>query len=232
MRLGAASTLLFVPGDRPERFEKAMSSGVDVVIIDLEGAVAHDGKDRARAAVAAFLNDERPILGRPNAARTPWYDVDMQALSKPGLAGVLLPKSEHPEDLRKLKAQYPQVPLLPLIETARGFANLSELAKIEGVCRFVFGTIDFPLDIGIDGEGDELLFFRAQIVLQSRLAGLWAPIDGVSLAINDQAVLRIESARARRLGFAGNSAFMRRRFLWSQQHSGRLKTSWKRPSVS
>lgn len=203
MRLGAASTFLFVPGDRPERFEKAMSSGADVVILDLEDAVAPDAKDQARAAVAAFLSEERSVVVRPNAIGTPWHEADMQAISKSGLAGVLLPKSEHAGDLVQLKARYPHVPLLPLIETARGFANLSELVKIEGLCRFAFGTIDFQLDMGIYGEGDELLFFRSQMVLQSRLEELEAPIDGVSLAINDHAALRTESARARRLGFTG-----------------------------
>lgn len=203
MRLGTASTFLFVPGGRPERFEKAMSSGADVVILDLEDAVAPNAKDNARAVVSTFLDEERPVVVRPNAIGTPWHDSDMQAISKPGLAGVLLPKSEHAEDLEILKARYPHVPLLPLIETARGFANIPELARIEGVCRFVFGTVDFQLDMGIDGEGDELLFFRSQMVLESRLAGLVAPIDGVSLAINDQVALGTESARARRLGFTG-----------------------------
>jgi citrate lyase subunit beta/citryl-CoA lyase len=203
MRLGAASTFLFVPGDRPERFEKAMSSGADVVILDLEDAVAPDAKDRARAAVAAFLSDERPVIVRPNAIGTPWHEADMQAISKPGLAGVILPKSEHAGDLETLNARYPHVPLLPLIETARGFANIPELARIEGVCRFVFGTVDFQLDMGIDGEGDEWLFYRSQVVFQSRLADLEAPIDGVSLAISDKVALGVESARARRLGFTG-----------------------------
>lgn len=203
MRLGAASTFLFVPGDRPDRFEKAMSSSADVVILDLEDAVAPDAKDKARVAVSGFLGEKRPVVVRPNAIGTPWHDADIQAIAKPGLAGVLLPKSEHADDLAQFKTRYPHVPLMPLIETARGFANLSQLAKIEGVCRFVFGTVDFQLDMGIDGEGDELLFFRSQIVLQSRLADLEAPIDGVSLTINDQAALDAESARARRLGFTG-----------------------------
>jgi citrate lyase subunit beta/citryl-CoA lyase len=75
------------------------------------------------------------------------------------------------------------------------------LAGAPGVERLVFGSIDFQVDLGIDGEGDELLCFRSQLVLVSRLAGIRAPVDGVSTAIDDAATLRADAERARRLGF-------------------------------
>ena len=78
---------------------------------------------------------------------------------------------------------------------------LRAIASAPGVQRLVFGSIDFQLDLGIDGEGEELLFFRSQIVLASRLARLQPPVDGVSTALDDEALLRADSERARRLGF-------------------------------
>ena len=67
----------------------------------------------------------------------------------------------------------------------------------------MFGTIDFQLDIGIEGDGDELLFFRSQLTLASRLAGIAAPVDGVSTALDDAQGIEAVGRRARALGFRG-----------------------------
>ena len=88
-----------------------------------------------------------------------------------------------------------------LIESAAGYDAMRTLASAPGVERLVFGSIDFQVDLGIDGEGDELLMFRSQMVLVSKLAGLRAPVDGVSTAIDDAEALRADAERARRLGF-------------------------------
>ena len=82
--------------------------------------------------------------------------------------------------------------------------SLTTLAAAPGVHRLVFGSIDFQLDLGMrDAHEEELLYFRSQIVLASRLAGLAAPIDGVSTAIDDAEALHTDVQRARRLGFGG-----------------------------
>jgi len=204
--LGHATTFLFVPGDRPERFAKAASSGADAVIIDLEDAVAPEAKDRARAAVTSFLAASRgsPAVVRVNGADTPWFADDLLALADAGPAGIVLPKAEDIEVLQEIAARLPDTVLLPLIETAKGFANLAQLASVTPcVCRFIFGTIDFQLDLGIEGEGEELLAFRSELVLRSRVAGTAPPVDGVSLSIDDPETLLFESRRARRLGFGG-----------------------------
>jgi citrate lyase subunit beta/citryl-CoA lyase len=91
--------------------------------------------------------------------------------------------------------------VLPLIESAQGFANALEVARAPGVQRLLFGSIDFQLDLGIDGEGDELLHFRSQLVLVSRLAGIEPPVDGVYVAFDDDEGLRRETQRVRKLGF-------------------------------
>jgi len=94
------------------------------------------------------------------------------------------------------------LPLLPLIETALGFQNAAKIAAGKQVQRLVFGTIDFQVDVGIDGDGDELLFFRSQLVLISRLAGLQPPVDGVCTEIDEPEQLNDDTMRAKRLGFS------------------------------
>jgi citrate lyase subunit beta/citryl-CoA lyase len=192
---------LFVPGDRPERFDKACAAGAGQVIVDLEDAVAPDAKERARGPVAAWRRADRPVALRINDAATPWFDADLALAAAPGVVAVMLPKAEGAEVLARVAAAAPHASLLPLVETAQGIAALAEVARAPRVQRLVFGTIDLQLDLGIEGDADELLFFRSQIVLQSRLAGLEAPVDGVCTAIADVESLRAASLRARRFGF-------------------------------
>lgn len=197
----ACTSYLFVPGNRPERFARARASGAGAVIVDLEDAVAPQDKTAAREACAAALDPAQPVLVRINGADTEWFREDVAICGRPGVAGVMLPKAERPEDLAFLRAQAGTVPLLPLIETSQGMWNLIDIARQPGVQRLAFGSIDFQLDLGIEGDDDELLHFRSQLVLASRVAGIMAPVDGVTTAIDDEERLRQESTRARRLGF-------------------------------
>jgi citrate lyase subunit beta/citryl-CoA lyase len=195
---------LFVPGNRPERFDKALAAGADAVILDLEDAVPAAEKDSARAAVSQWLHGRDPlpspqILVRINASGTPQHSADVAAC-RHGVHGVVLPKSEREDELARLTRALPGVALLPLIETARGFAAAPDLAHAPNVQRLVFGSIDFQLDLGIEGEGEELLYFRSQLVLHSRLAGLAPPVDGVCTTLDDAARVHAEALRARRLG--------------------------------
>lgn len=193
---------LFVPADRPERCTKALASGADAVIVDLEDAVAPAAKDRARATLAEWLahGDDQAIVRtivRINAADTLWFDGDLALLRSVRVAAVMLPKAERGDDL----ARIPHDCLLPLVETAAGVDALRELARAPHVQRLVFGSIDLQADLGIDGDDQELLLFRSQLVLESRLAGIAAPVDGVCTAIDDLAALEAQTLRARRLGF-------------------------------
>lgn len=197
-----ARTYLFVPGSRPERFAKALGAGADAVILDLEDAIGVGDKAAARAAVADWLSPQHPVLVRINGSDTAWFEDDLAACARPGLAGLVLPKAERPEQIAAVRARVgAQVPVLPLIETAAGIWNAHAVACAPGVQRLLFGSIDFQVDLGIDGEGEELLHFRSQLVLVSRVAGLLAPVDGVCTAIDDPVRIRDESRRARRLGF-------------------------------
>jgi citrate lyase subunit beta / citryl-CoA lyase len=198
-----ARSWLFVPGNRPERFDKACVAGADAVIVDLEDAVPPSEKAAARAALASWLRPGQPVVVRINGADTAWFEGDLALCAQPGLAGIMLPKAERREVLARLAAIAPAVPLLPLIETAVGFANAGTLARTPQVQRLVFGSIDFQVDLGIDGDGEELHYFRSQLVLVSRLGGIQPPVDGVCTAIDDADVLRADTLRGRRFGFGG-----------------------------
>ena len=198
----APRSYLFVPGNRPDRYAKAIAAGADAVIVDLEDAVPPADKPAARAALAAWLSPEHPVLIRVNATGSKWFHEDIALCKTPGVAGVLLPKAETIEDIRLLAGHCSAAtPILPLIETAQGFWNAQTLARGPQVQRFVFGSIDFQLDLGIQGEEEELLYFRSRLVLVSRLAGLQVPVDGITMAIDDAERVRADTLRAKRLGF-------------------------------
>ncbi|AOK54689.1 HpcH/HpaI aldolase/citrate lyase family protein [Burkholderia stagnalis] len=196
---------LFVPGNRAERFDKARASGADAVILDLEDAVPLAEKPAARAAVVAHLDAARPAWVRVNATDTAWFADDVAAIAAhPGAAGVMLPKCETRAQVDAVLAHaHAQLALLPLIETARGIAGLGEVCAAPRVARVAFGTLDFQVDLGIDGDGDELNAFRSQIVLASRLAGIEPPVDGVSTVIDDAAAIERQARAARKFGFGG-----------------------------
>ncbi|MGF6551576.1 HpcH/HpaI aldolase/citrate lyase family protein [Paraburkholderia youngii] len=198
---------LFVPGNRPERFDKAYAAGADAVILDLEDAVQPDQKVPARAAVVAAVsaNASRAVWVRINGSDTPWFSDDVAALvGQNGVAGIVLPKAETREQICAVLANaHLALSVLPIVETACGFANLAELCGAPRVLRIVFGTLDFQIDLGIDGDGEELHLFRSQIVLASRLAGIGAPVDGVSTAITDADAVQADARRGRRFGFGG-----------------------------
>ena len=198
----ARRSYLFVPADRPERYAKALAAGAGAVIVDLEDAVAPAAKAAARDALASWLpSAPSPVLVRVNAAETAWFADDLAVCGHAAVAGVVVPKAERRADLAHASAIAAGKRLYPLIETAAGFDAMRTLAGAPGVERLVFGSIDFQVDLGIDGELDELLMFRSGLVLASRLAGIGSPVDGVSTAIDDADALRADVLRSRKLGF-------------------------------
>lgn len=196
---------LFVPGNRPERFDKALNAGADATILDLEDAVPIADKAAAREYVREWLSPAHPVYVRINAADTPWFADDVAALAAHrGVAGLIVPKTENADMLLRASVDaHDTLKLLPLIETAHAFGSLNAIARAPRVDRLLFGTIDFQVDMGITGDGDELLYFRSQLALASRVAGIGAPVDGVTTTLDDAAVVERETRRARRLGFRG-----------------------------
>jgi citrate lyase subunit beta/citryl-CoA lyase len=210
--LAAARSFLFVPGNRPERFAKALASAADAVIIDLEDAVGPADKAAARdhlaQAFAAFTApDKARLVVRMNADATPWRDDDLlllKALVNQGLGAVMCPKAESPDALAQAAQTLgPAARLLPLIESLAGLDAVDALARSPQVLRLAFGNIDFQADMGLACPPDEpeLVPVRLALVAASRRAGLAAPVDGVTLNTHDAAQLQADVARSRRGGF-------------------------------
>jgi citrate lyase subunit beta / citryl-CoA lyase len=134
-------TYLFVPGDRPERFAKALASGADAVVLDLEDAVATPAKAAARAAVAAALaGDAAHLVVRINDLSTAWFADDLAMLAARHAPVLMLPKAERADDIAHLRAACPDIAVLALVESARGVLAAEALAGAPGVQRLVFGT--------------------------------------------------------------------------------------------
>lgn len=197
VRIARARSFLFVPGDRPERFDKAVASGADIVVLDLEDAVAPDIKTDARQAIAAWLRDGGEAMVRINASDTAWFEHDLALSDHPGLLGFMLPKAEAAAPLARVTALKPTV---ALVESARGIADLMAIATMPGVVRIAFGTIDLSLDLGTNSE-DLLRTIGAQIVVSSRACGIAAPIDGVTTILRDADIISAATRDARARGF-------------------------------
>ena len=191
----------FVPATRMDRVAKAWQAGADAVIVDLEDAVSVADKPAARAALAAFLQQgETPVWVRCNAVGTAWHGDDLAVLRSAGkgLAGIVLPKTESSNDVAELGMA---VPVLALIESARGIAQLADIATNKAVQRLAIGTVDLALDLGCVDSWETLLLARSQVVLHSRLANLAAPVDGVTVTIGRPEDAERDARRARELGF-------------------------------
>jgi citrate lyase subunit beta/citryl-CoA lyase len=203
-----ARTYLFVPGNRPERFAKALATAADAVVLDLEDAVAVDDKSTAREAIGAQLagmssEARRRVVVRINDLASNWSAMDLRMLLQSGAAQVMLPKAESAAQIAALRSAVSDADVLALIETARGVAAVDEIAAAPGVSRLVFGTLDFALDLDLDtASGNEGLAYGAsRIAIASRVAGLAAPVAGVTAQLDDEAQLLADLAQARRFGF-------------------------------
>lgn len=196
---------LFVPADRPERFEKAALSGADTIIIDLEDAVAPEAKLKARQNLRVdFTNFPVPLLVRINATGTQWHEDDLAFVEKLPFAGIVLPKAEMGQALNRVAGC--GLAVAALIETAQGIADARCIAALPAVKRLIFGSIDFCVDLGCAHTRDALLLARCELILASRLGKLAAPIDGVTTAIDDAELIASDARYAQALGFGGKLA--------------------------
>ncbi|WP_321812668.1 CoA ester lyase [Burkholderia sp. BCC1985] len=201
-RVAQAQSYLFVPGSKPERFDKALASGADAIIIDLEDAVEPEAKVAARDAIAAWVSPEHPVLVRINARNTRWFEADAALGALKGVAGIVLPKAERADDMCAAVAlARRRVPVYPLIESAHGMWNALDVAKAPYVERLMFGTLDFIADMGMSDDGVSLNHFRSQLVLISRVAGIESPVDGVTPDIDDGERIARDAFNGKQLGF-------------------------------
>jgi citrate lyase subunit beta/citryl-CoA lyase len=200
--LALAQSLLFVPGNRPDRFDKAAGSGAHAIVLDLEDAVPLQDKEAARAAVAAWLSGGAAAVVRVNGAATPWYEADMAMLSRLPQAGVMLAKADADSAARSARL-LPDRPLLALVESIAGVRDLARVAATPGVLRLAFGSIDFSAESGISDVGEAMSLVRSRFVLESCFAGIAAPIDGVTTHVDDAGQVFADARRAQQFGFGG-----------------------------
>jgi citrate lyase beta subunit len=218
--VGPIRSLLFVPGTRPDRFGKAMSSGADAVAFDLEDSVEAGQKEKARTLIAEFLSQPSPSevmrLVRFNAVETAHGQADLEFFRDlTGFDGVLLPKVEAPGMLEAVSRifasrQRPSgvPPLLPLLESPRAVLRAVEIASADAVvAALLFGAEDLTAQLAVPRtiDGEELLFPRAQIALAAAATGADA-IDAVFINLDDLTALERDCERARALGFKGKMA--------------------------
>ncbi|MEU6641884.1 CoA ester lyase [Saccharomonospora sp. NPDC046836] len=202
--VAAARTLLFVPGHRPERFAKAAASGADVVVLDLEDAVGAGHKTEAREHVRSWLDQGHRAVVRINAPGTPWYDEDIAAVAGRAHA-VMVPKAEDRAVLDALARRLPAATgVIPLVETALGIVRAVDVCSAGSVVRPAFGSVDLAAQLGVDHRCQEALrHARSALVVAAAAAGCGAPIDGVTIALDDESALRADIEHAVRLGFTG-----------------------------
>lgn len=195
---------LFVPGNRPERFDKACASGAHAVVLDLEDAVSVEDKGSARTAVRQWLLAGGQAYVRVNAVETEWFVDDCDLFDQPGLKGIMLPKADSRAQIEQVEARLSKdIDLIPLIETAVGLCNTLSIAQCASVRRLAFGSVDFQVDTGIEGDDAELAFARSKLVIESRAAGIDSPIDGVTQAIRDTQAVGRDVAAGKRAGMGG-----------------------------
>ena len=201
-------TWLYVPGDREDRIPKAFASGADVVVIDLEDAVAPGGKDAARrAAEHAAAGSSTPCQVRVNAFGSPWAEADLAMVAGlPGHVGVRVPKCEQPADVVRVAEAVGPRPLHLLVESARGVEAAHELARAhEQVATIGLGEADLRADLGVTDERG-LLFARSRVVVAAAAAGLEPPSMSVFTDVRDLDALRQSCIEGRRLGLVGRAA--------------------------
>ncbi|WP_233342886.1 CoA ester lyase [Burkholderia cepacia] len=203
-RIDQSKSFLFVPGSKPERFDKAFSSNADAVIIDLEDAVSPEQKDQARNAVTDWVTANRRVIVRVNGRGTPWFERDALLGRLPGVAGIILPKAESAADVTTLVSLVKaKIRVFPLIESAQGLWNAIEIAKAPFVQKLLFGTLDFMVDMNMELANEELNTFRVQLAMASRVAGIGAPIDGVTTCLEDTEHVKRDALNGKRWGFSG-----------------------------
>lgn len=199
-------TYLFVPGNRADRFDKALASRAGAVIVDLEDAVAPDDKAAARAAFAAWYGTRGAaadrILLRINDDSTPWHGADIELVADTGVHGVVLSKAESIPQIDHVAAALGATGfVIPLVETARGVAHADTLACAARVQRIAFGTLDYALDLDLTGDERGFVYPACRIALASRAAAIASPVAGVTPEIGDAAKLLADLAFARACGF-------------------------------
>ena len=208
--LAFSSNFLFVPGTRPERFIKALDSGANAVVLDLEDAVPEEDKELARNAIRTAwptfsAEQKNRLVIRSNSPGSKFYAADLILVQELNVAFILIPKSESQDQINGAALVLPNTAIIPMIETAIGLDQIREIANSNQVIRLALGNLDLQADLGMVCDQDEtqLQTARYQIVLASRLAQIAPPIDGVTPSTDDVERINRDAQRAKAMGFGG-----------------------------
>ena len=219
----ALRSMIFTPGNRSDLIEKAIRSGADAVIVDLEDAVPLDSKVAARDALADLPEPDVPLYVRVNGAETELLWGDVVAAGQAGVAGIVVPKAEDANLLRRMSGALTALELtagrepgaieiVPLIESAKGVRDADALLACDDrVTSVLFGSGeqgDLVADLGCEWtpDGTGLLYSRSQVLLAARAAGIGQPMDAVFMDFRNNDGLRIECELAKRVGYDGKVA--------------------------
>ncbi|MFF4797542.1 HpcH/HpaI aldolase/citrate lyase family protein [Streptomyces sp. NPDC001351] len=207
-------TWLYAPGDRPRVVAKALTAGADVVVIDLEDAVAPDRKEYARAATAELLSAPQPVPVhvRVNALDGPLAHRDLEAVAgRPGLSGLRLPKVTSPEQIIRIAERFTPTAtgapaLYALLESALAVEHAHAIASAHpALSGIALGEADLRADLGVR-EDAGLDWCRSRIVVAARAAGLPPAPQSVHPDIRDLEGLAASCAHGRTLGLLGRAA--------------------------
>lgn len=204
-------TSLYVPGDRPDMVDKAISSTADAVVIDLEDAVVGPKKQLARETAVKILSGPlpKPVYVRINGLGTPWAEDDVSAIREcEGLSGVRLPKISSASDVTivdRWLGHGRDLEIQCLIESALGVEAAFEIASHRSVTSIGLGEADLKADIGVSDEAG-LAWARSRIVVAARAASLPAPPQSVYPHIRDLDGLARSCRVGRGLGMFGRAA--------------------------
>lgn len=216
-------TALFVPGNRPDRVDKAVRTAADMVIMDLEDAVAMAEKPGARAAVRQKIKQhaKRRLMVRVNALSTGLVDQDLREIFVQGLDAIMLPKVEDPRDIQQIDAKMTEiereigldpgaVKVMGLVESALAVENAFRIAstktEFQRLYTLAFGAADYSLDMGIEmtKTGEALFYPRARLALACRAAGIAPAIDTpFMIDLKDLEAFQADVQRGKSLGFGG-----------------------------
>ncbi|OOX96787.1 CoA ester lyase [Campylobacter coli] len=208
-----AKSFLFVPSIYPERFIKALQSGANQIIIDLEDSVEEAKKEVGRKNIADFssqcVKNNDKFLIRINETQSAEFQKDLSLIStikeSNSIVGIVLPKAQNYEDIDILSKF--ELPIIPIIESALGVENLDDIAKHPSVLALSFGSLDMTLDLNLqEGEGKNFILnsIRTQIVLKSVKYNLLSPINGVYPDIKNIDGLKEDLLFAKSMGFGGS----------------------------
>jgi citrate lyase beta subunit len=207
MSLATARSLLFAPGNDERKLQKALAAGADAVVADLEDAVPAGEKEAARTVARRVLGGAATgslSAVRVNALGTEYWEADLQAVADLELDVLVLPKAI-PDAVAALGPDGP--PIVAIVETALGVRHAYETARLPRVAALVLGAVDLGLELGLEPrpDGQEVLYARSQLVVDSAAAGIRSPFDLVHVDTRDDEGLEAEARLARSLGFRGKA---------------------------